>query len=199
VDSHPDSVDRRPLSAGGDCPAGGKQRAESVFKGCGRVPAELPPPTGSVPCDFHKAPKPRRGAWLLIRLGSCRFLPADNAINTVILYVLLGITAGTLSGLIGIGGGVIIVPALVFVFGLSQHAAQGTTLALLVPPIGILGAWTYWKQGDVDIRIAAFICLGFLLGSLLGARVATQLPNLLLGRIFGGATVLIGLKMLLAR
>ncbi len=56
---------------------------------------------------------------------------------TVILYVLLGITAGTLSGLIGIGGGVIIVPALVFVFGLSQHAAQGTTLALLVPPIGI--------------------------------------------------------------
>ena len=89
---------------------------------------------------------------------------------TVILYVLLGITAGTLSGLIGIGGGVIIVPALVFVFGLSQHAPQCTTLALLVPPIGILGAWTYWKQGDVDIRIAAFICLGFLLGSLLGAR-----------------------------
>jgi hypothetical protein len=118
---------------------------------------------------------------------------------TVIPYVLLGITAGTLSGLIGIGGGVIIVPALVFVFGLSQHAAQGTTLALLVPPIGILGAWTYWKHGDVDIRIAAFICLGFLLGSLLGARVATQLPNLLLERIFGGATVLIGLRMLLAR
>ncbi|MCP9820972.1 sulfite exporter TauE/SafE family protein [Synechococcus sp. Cruz-9H2] len=111
---------------------------------------------------------------------------------TPILYVLQGIRAGTLSGLIGIGGGVIIVPALVFVFGLTQHAAQGTMLALLVPPIGILSAWPYWKQGDVDIRIAVFICLGFLLGSLLGTRVATQLPNLLLGRIFGGAMVLIG-------
>jgi uncharacterized protein len=119
--------------------------------------------------------------------------------TSLILCVLLGITAGALSGLIGIGGGVIIVPALVFLFGFSQHAAQGTTLALLVPPIGILGAWTYWRQGDVDIRIATFICLGFLFGSLLGARVATQLPNLLLGRIFGGATVLIGLRMLLAR
>jgi uncharacterized membrane protein YfcA len=74
------------------------------------------------------------------------------------------------------------------------HSLFGTLSGL----IGI-GAWTYWKQGDVDIRIAAFICLGFLLGSLLGARVATQLPNLLLGRIFGGATVLIGLRMLMAR
>lgn len=117
----------------------------------------------------------------------------------ILLYVLLGITAGSLSGLIGIGGGVFIVPALVFLFGLSQHTAQGTTLALLVPPIGILGAWTYWKHGDVDLRIASFICLGFLFGSLLGARLATQLPNLVLERVFGAATVLIGLKMLLAR
>jgi uncharacterized membrane protein YfcA len=117
----------------------------------------------------------------------------------ILLYVLLGTTAGTLSGLIGIGGGVIIVPALVFGFGLSQHAAQGTTLALLVPPIGILGAWTYWKHGDVDLRIAAFVCIGFLFGSLLGARLATHMPNLLLEKIFGGAKILIGLKMLLAR
>jgi hypothetical protein len=114
-------------------------------------------------------------------------------------FVLLGITAGALSGLIGIGGGVIIVPALVFLFGMSQHAAQGTTLALMVPPIGILAAWTYWKQGDVDIRIAALVCAGFLVGSLLGARLAIQIPNLVLGRIFGGALVAIGLRMLLAR
>jgi uncharacterized membrane protein YfcA len=114
-------------------------------------------------------------------------------------YVVLGITAGALSGLIGIGGGVIIVPALVFLFGLSQHMAQGTTLALMVPPIGILAAWTYWRQGDVDIRIAAWIGLGFLVGSVLGARVATHLPSLVLERIFGGAMVFIGIKMLLAR
>jgi uncharacterized membrane protein YfcA len=67
----------------------------------------------------------------------------------IFLYVLLGVIAGVFSGLIGIGGGVIIVPALVFVFGFSQHQAQGTTLALLVPPIGILAAWTYYWQGDV--------------------------------------------------
>ncbi len=82
---------------------------------------------------------------------------------------------------------------------MSQHAAQGTTLALLVPPIGILGAWTYWNHGDVDLRIAAFVCIGFLFGSLLGARLATHMPNLLLERIFGGAPILIGIKMLLAR
>jgi uncharacterized membrane protein len=74
--------------------------------------------------------------------------------------MLLGLIAGVLSGVNGIGGGVIIVPALVFIFGLSQHMAQGTTLALLVPPIGILAAWTYYREGYVDLKIAALICLG---------------------------------------
>jgi uncharacterized membrane protein YfcA len=78
-----------------------------------------------------------------------------------LLYLLLGLVAGIISGLIGIGGGTIIVPVLVFFFGLSQHQAQGTTLALLVPPIGFLAAWTYYKQGYVNLQIAAFICLGF--------------------------------------
>ena len=78
-----------------------------------------------------------------------------------ILYLILGLAAGTLSGLIGIGGGVIIVPALVFLFGLPQHQAQGTTLALLVPPIGILAAWTYYKQGFVDLRLLRWFVWGF--------------------------------------
>ena len=76
----------------------------------------------------------------------------------MILLLLLGIIAGAISGLIGIGGGVIIVPALVYLFGLSQHQAQGTTLALLVPPIGLLAAWTYYRQGYVDLKMAAWIC-----------------------------------------
>jgi uncharacterized membrane protein YfcA len=67
-----------------------------------------------------------------------------------LLYIVLGILAGFLSGLIGIGGGTIVVPVLVIIFGLSQKTAQGTTLALLVPPIGILAAWTYYKQGYVE-------------------------------------------------
>jgi len=116
-----------------------------------------------------------------------------------LLYLLLGLIAGTLSGLIGIGGGVLVVPALVFLFGLSQHQAQGTTLALLVPPIGFLAAWTYYKQGYVDPRIAAFICIGFFFGGLLGAKLATGLSNVVLERIFGVALLLIALKMIFAK
>jgi len=120
-------------------------------------------------------------------------------LTDILLYLLLGLIAGALSGLIGIGGGVIIVPALVLLFGLSQHQAQGTTLALLVPPIGILAAWTYYRQGYVDLRIAAFICLGFFLGALLGAKLATSLSSVVLERIFGVALLLIALKMIFVR
>jgi uncharacterized protein len=115
------------------------------------------------------------------------------------LYLLLGLVAGILSGLIGIGGGTIIVPALIFLFGFSQHLAQGTTLALLVPPIGILAAWTYYKQGYVDLHIAALICIGFFFGGLLGAKLATHLSNVILERVFGVALLLIALKMILAK
>ncbi len=116
-----------------------------------------------------------------------------------LLYVLLGLVAGAFSGLIGVGGGVIIVPALVFLFGLSQHAAQGTTLALLVPPIGLLAAWTYYKEGFVDLHIAALICVGFFLGGFLGAKFANHLSNLALERVFGVAMLFIALKMIFAK
>ena len=119
--------------------------------------------------------------------------------TNIVLYILLGLIAGTFSGLIGIGGGIIIVPALVFLFGLSQHQAQGTTLALLVPPIGLLAAWKYYTEGYVDLRIAAFVCVGLFLGGLLGARIATGLSNEVLGKIFGAVLVLIGLKMLFGK
>ena len=114
-------------------------------------------------------------------------------------YIALGLAAGILSGLIGIGGGVLIVPALVIVFGMSQHQAQGTTLALLVPPIGILAAWQYYKAGYVDVRIACCVCLGFLLGGLLGANVANSLSDRNLERLFGLVILLLSLKMLAGR
>ena len=117
----------------------------------------------------------------------------------IVLYIILGLAAGVLSGLIGIGGGVIIVPALVFFFKMSQHEAQGTTLALLVPPIGLLAAWTYYRRGYVDLTAAGFIILGFFLGGLLGARLATGLSNVVLTKVFGIALLLISLKMIFAR
>ena len=113
-----------------------------------------------------------------------------------LLYVVLGLLAGILSGLIGIGGGVMIVPSLIFWFGFSQQEAQGTTLGLLVPPIGILAAWTYYQQGYVNLRVAALICLGFVLGGLLGAKVAVVLPSEILEKIFGVALLLISIKMI---
>jgi hypothetical protein len=114
-------------------------------------------------------------------------------------YILLGLAAGMLSGLIGVGGGVIIVPALVFLFGFSQHQAQGTTLALLVPPVGLLAAWTYFKRGDVNLEVAAFVCAGFFVGGFFGAKLATGLSNVMLERVFGIAMLLVGLKMVLAK
>ena len=115
----------------------------------------------------------------------------------ILLLLLLGLVAGVLSGLLGIGGGIIIVPALVLLFGFSQHQAQGTTLALLVPPIGILAAWTYYQQGYVDLKAAAFICLGFFLGGLIGAKIAMGLSNVVLQRIFGVALLLAALRMII--
>jgi len=120
-------------------------------------------------------------------------------VTSVLPYILLGFVAGVFSGLIGVGGGVIIVPALVFLFGLSQHLAQGTTLALLVPPIGILAAWTYYTYGYVDVRIAALMCVGFLVGGLIGAKVATGLADQTLERVFGIALLFIALKMIFAK
>lgn len=116
--------------------------------------------------------------------------------TNIIFYLLLGVVAGVLSGLIGIGGGIFIIPALVFLFGLSQHQAQGTTLALMVPPIGLLAAWTYYKHGYVDLKIAAFICIGFFLGGLIGAKIAVVLTSRVLEKLFGGALFLISLKMI---
>lgn len=114
----------------------------------------------------------------------------------IVLYLLLGVASGAISGLIGIGGGVLITPALIYLFGFSQYSAQGTSLALLVPPISLLGAWTYYQQGYVDLKVATMVCLGFLLGSLLGAKFAVAMPELLLKRMFGAVMMVIAVRML---
>jgi uncharacterized membrane protein YfcA len=114
----------------------------------------------------------------------------------VILYILLGLSAGTISGFVGIGGGVIIVPALVFFFEFTQKQAQGTTLALLVPPIGFLAAYAYWSKGHVDIPPALMIGGGLLVGGLIGAKFSQGLSNEILQKVFGGMMIAIGLYMM---
>lgn len=114
----------------------------------------------------------------------------------VVQYLLLGLAAGILSGLVGIGGGILIVPALVFVFGLTQHQAQGTSLAVLIPPVGILAALTYYKAGHIDLRIAGLICLGFIFGALFGAKLAIGIPDAVLKKVFGVFLLIVAVKMI---
>ncbi|MFA5007916.1 MAG: sulfite exporter TauE/SafE family protein [Candidatus Omnitrophota bacterium] len=114
-------------------------------------------------------------------------------------YVGLGLLAGTLSGLLGIGGGLILIPALVYVFGLTQHQAQGTTLAFMIPPIGLLAALKYYHDGNVKLNIAMLMCVGFFVGGFLGAMFVDKIPEVLLKRMFGVALLVASLRMIFAK
>ncbi|MCL5261048.1 MAG: sulfite exporter TauE/SafE family protein [Gammaproteobacteria bacterium] len=109
--------------------------------------------------------------------------------------LLVGLIGGILSGFLGIGGGTLIIPALVIFFGFSQKLAQGTSLAAMVPPIGILAAYVYWKAGNVDIKSAIFIASGILLGALIGGTLAQYLPDAILKKVFAVFLVIIAIKM----
>jgi uncharacterized membrane protein YfcA len=119
--------------------------------------------------------------------------------TNIIPYLLLGLGAGILSGIVGIGGGIVIIPALIYLFGFTQQQAQGTTLALMVPPIGLLAAWAYYTQGFVDLKVAGLICLGFFVGGYVGGKVAISIPNAVLQKVFGGFLLIISLKMLFSK
>lgn len=110
-------------------------------------------------------------------------------------YALVGLIAGILSGAFGIGGGTIMVPLLVFLFGLTQHQAQGTALAVMLPPVFILAVLRYYWAGNVKVQMAVFIAFGFVIGALLGAHLVQGLPSLQLKRLFGAFLMLIGIKM----
>lgn len=112
----------------------------------------------------------------------------------MVLGILCGLLAGIYSGLIGVGGGTIMIPFLVAFLGFSQHAAQGTSLAVMLPPITALAVWTYYKEGFVDLPVAGYIILGFILGALGGAKLAVMLPAVWMKKIFGIFLVGLGLK-----
>ena len=114
-------------------------------------------------------------------------------------YLALGLAAGVFSGFLGLGGGAVIIPALVFLFGFTQHQAQGTTLAMMIPPIGLLAAMKYYYSGNVKINVAAFMCIGFFIGGLIGAQFVDRIPDYLLKRIFGVFLLVISLKMIFGR
>jgi uncharacterized protein len=113
-----------------------------------------------------------------------------------VLLILIGLVAGLLGGLLGIGGAVVIIPALVFFLGYSQYEAQGTTLLMLVMPVSSLAAWYYYKSGYVDIPAALVLGVMFLVGSYFGARVATHVPVEILKKFFAIILIVIAVKLL---
>ena len=107
-------------------------------------------------------------------------------------FLLVGAFTGAVAGMFGIGGGVFVIPAMVYLFGFSQKTATGTSLAMLLPPIGIAAFLQFYKSGYVNIAAAVLLIVGFLAGSYLSASYTITLPDLLLKRLFGGLLIVMG-------
>jgi uncharacterized protein len=118
------------------------------------------------------------------------------SIATLLGLLALGLVAGLLSSLVGIGGGIVIVPALVFLFAMTQKMAQGTSLALLLPPVGFFAVMNYYKAGYVDIKIAGVLIVAFVAGSFIGSKFALGLPESAIKKIFGIFLMIVSLKYL---
>ncbi len=117
------------------------------------------------------------------------------SVNDIILLIIIGIASGVLGGMFGVGGGLIVVPALIFVFGMTQHQAQGTSTAFLLLPVGILAFWNYYKAGHIDLRYAGILAASFVIGGYFGSKFAINISGPLLKKIFAVFIILAGVKM----
>jgi uncharacterized membrane protein YfcA len=115
------------------------------------------------------------------------------------LAILIGVIVGVVSGVVGIGGGILFVPALVALFGMSQHRAQGTSLGALLAPVGVLAFYEYYRKGNADLRIALLLALGFVAGAYFGAIGAQHISEIWLRRAFAVTLVLVGVHMWFSR
>ena len=116
---------------------------------------------------------------------------------TILTLLGIGLTAGVFAGMFGIGGGLIIVPALLFIVKMKELEALGTSLAALIPPVGLLGALEYYRNGHINIRYAALLALGLFIGAYFGARFVISLPPHLIRRLYAGFLLLIAARMLI--
>lgn len=119
--------------------------------------------------------------------------------SVLLLLIIIGIITGFMAGMLGIGGAIIMIPALVFFLGLTQQAAQGTSLAVMLPPIGILAAYNYYKAGQVNIKFALILAAAFIVGSYFGSKLAINIPQPVLKKIFGVLLLLVAAKMLFSK
>jgi len=121
--------------------------------------------------------------------------------STSMLLILIGIglITGTMAGMLGIGGAVIMIPALVYILGISQQTAQGTSLAVMLPPIGVIAAYNYYQAGHVNIKFAIILAIFFIVGSYFGSKLALNIPQNVLKKIFGVLLLLVAAKMLFSK
>ncbi len=120
----------------------------------------------------------------------------DLSFSTILILVVIGICAGLLSGFVGVGGGMIIVPGLIYLLGKGQLEAQGTSLAVIMLPVGILGVMNYYKAGNVNINYALVIAIAFVVGSYFGSKYALKVPEHKIKVIFGVFLLYVAIRML---
>jgi uncharacterized membrane protein YfcA len=120
-------------------------------------------------------------------------------INEILLLVATGILAGIVAGFFGVGGGIVIIPALLFIFGMTQHQAQGTSLGVLLFPVGILAVYNYHKAGHINFKYVAILIVAFIAGSYFGSLASVNVSPQILKRAFGVLMLIVGVKMVLGK
>jgi len=123
----------------------------------------------------------------------------NMSISMLLILIVIGVITGIMAGMLGIGGAIIMIPALVFFMGFSQQMAQGTSLAVMLPPIGIFAAYNYWKEGQVNLKFAMIIAVAFIIGSYFGSKIALNMPQAIMKKIFGILLLIVAAKMLLSK
>jgi uncharacterized membrane protein YfcA len=120
-------------------------------------------------------------------------------VTQFILLAIIGLMAGIFSGTFGVGGAIIVIPALIFFLGLSQHQAQGTSLAFMIPPVTLMAAINYWKNGYVNWKFALILAIMFFIGTYFGSMISFSLPDKILKKMFGGLMLLVALKIIFSK
>jgi uncharacterized membrane protein YfcA len=119
--------------------------------------------------------------------------------QTLVLLILIGLLAGSLGGLLGIGGGIIMIPAMVYILGMSQHQAVGTSLAVMLPPIGLFAAYNFHKAGYINLKYALIMATAFMVGSFFSSKIAVSLPADTIRKVFSIFLVLVAAKMFFSK
>jgi hypothetical protein len=119
--------------------------------------------------------------------------------TTLLLLIAIGLVAGALGGLLGIGGGIIMIPAMVYVMGMGQHEAIGTSLAVMLPPIGLFAAYNYYKEGYINLKFALIMAAAFMVGSFFSSKLAVSIPASTIRKAFSIFLVIVAIKMFFSK